>query len=216
MEKEFSEENFKRSPIIGILRGYTLDDTLRIAEVYQKSGLTTLEITLNTPNALEIISKTRHHFGSELNIGAGTVCNLGDVNNAHQAGAQFMVAPITDQDVIAQCTSINTPIFPGALTPTEIYQAWAGGARMVKLFPGGTFSPNFIKDVLAPLDQIEIMPTGGVTYENMREFHQAGAKAFGMGNNLFLPDLIKRKEWQLLSEHFTKHHNLVKELMHQE
>ncbi|GGF49191.1 bifunctional 4-hydroxy-2-oxoglutarate aldolase/2-dehydro-3-deoxy-phosphogluconate aldolase [Echinicola rosea] len=215
MEKEFSEENFKRSPIIGILRGYTLDDTLRIAEVFQKSGLTTLEITLNTPNALEIISKTKQHFGSGLNIGAGTVCNVDDVNNAHQAGAQFMVAPITDKEVIAHCSSINIPIFPGALTPTEIYQAWAGGARMVKLFPGGTFSPSFIKDVLAPLDQIEIMPTGGVTYENMEEFYQAGAKAFGMGNNLFHPDLIKRKEWQLLLDHFVKHKKLIENLQNQ-
>jgi 2-dehydro-3-deoxyphosphogluconate aldolase / (4S)-4-hydroxy-2-oxoglutarate aldolase len=139
-----------------------------------------------------------------LNVGAGTVCNNDELNKAIDAGAQFIVSPLTDVAMIESCVAMETPIFPGAFTPTEIYRAWSAGARMVKLFPAGLLGPSYIKDVLAPLNQVEIMPTGGVSIENISDYRNAGVKAFGMGSLLFNKDLINRGDWEGLKEHLIK------------
>src|SRR5690606_18081736 len=103
---------------------------------------------------------------------------------ALDAGAQFVVTPITDEEVISACVERDIPIFPGAYTPTEIYKAWSLGASMVKVFPASKLGPDYIKEVLAPLQQIHLMPTGGVGLENMEAFYKAGAKGFGIGSQL--------------------------------
>ncbi|GAB3666136.1 bifunctional 4-hydroxy-2-oxoglutarate aldolase/2-dehydro-3-deoxy-phosphogluconate aldolase [Echinicola sediminis] len=212
MNKKFSEEKFQAVPMIGILRGYKLEEILKITETYLKAGFTTLEITLNTPSALEIISTVVQKFGNDLNVGAGTVCDLEDLNQAIDAGAQFVVSPIIDLDVIHKCCNMEVPIFPGALTPTEIYKAWTAGARMVKLFPGNAFTPTYVKDILAPLTEIQIMPTGGVSFQNLIEFHKAGAKAFGMGDNLFDPVLINNQDWEALHCHMLIFKELINKM----
>lgn len=160
--QSFSWSKFNQNPIVGILRGYTLEEVLKIAEVYEKSGFYTMEITMNTEGVTEIIAQLRQNF-SELNIGAGTVCNLEDLDRALDAGAQFIVTPpIISEDVITACVQKNIPIFPGAYSPpSEIYKAHSLGASAVKVFPATQLGPRYIKDVLAPLDNLKLLPTGG-------------------------------------------------------
>ncbi|TKD61813.1 bifunctional 4-hydroxy-2-oxoglutarate aldolase/2-dehydro-3-deoxy-phosphogluconate aldolase [Flavobacterium sp. ASW18X] len=197
----FSESLFKKTPVVGILRGYTVKQVMQIAEVYADAGFTNLEITMNTPNALQIIEELARTFKTQLNIGAGTVLDAKQVDAVVAVGGQFIVSPVVDMAVIAHCVAKAVPIFPGAYSPTEIYTASKAGARMVKVFPATQLGPKYIADVLAPLDQIELMPTAGVTIDNLSPFAQAGAKAFGMGGNLFKPDLIAAEDWLGLKAH---------------
>ncbi|MEM0994517.1 MAG: bifunctional 4-hydroxy-2-oxoglutarate aldolase/2-dehydro-3-deoxy-phosphogluconate aldolase, partial [Bacteroidota bacterium] len=130
------------------------------------------------------------------------VLSIAEVDAVLAAGGQFIVSPVTDIAVIRHCKVKNIPIFPGAYTPTEIYQAWRAGASMVKVFPARDLGPNYIADVLAPLDEMQLMPTGGVTKENIATYLKAGAKAFGMGGYLFNQQLIEAADWGKLRTHF--------------
>ncbi len=200
----FSKDRFQQMPIIGILRGYSPDETNGILGAYRAAGLSTLEITMNTPNALHLIKETAQKYGSDLNIGAGTVCSLNDLEKAVAAGAQFVVTPILDLDIIKRCCEMGIPVFPGAYTPTEIFRAWDAGATMVKVFPAGQLGPDYIRQLKAPLDQLRLLPTGGVGFNNMEAFMEAGADGFGLGSSLFPDRFVKAKNWQALQGHFKK------------
>jgi len=206
----FSEEFFQAVPVVGILRGYPLEKTLNIVEAYYQAGFRTIEVTMNTPKVATIIETVAKKYSGRLNIGVGTVCNAADLEIALKAGAQFIVSPIVDIDLIKKCKALNIPVFPGAYTPTEIYQAWRAGARMVKLFPANDLGPAYVKNVLAPLDEIEIMPTGGVNLENMAAYKIAGAKAFGLGGLLFDKTLIEAEDWVGLTTKLKTIFSLIK------
>lgn len=197
-------DSFTRVPIIGILRGYSRDETNGILDAYGSAGLSAIEITLNTPDALDIISEQVARYGAGLKIGAGTVCSLKDLENALDAGAGFIVTPILDISVIQRCNEVGVPVFPGAFTPTEIFQAWEAGASMVKIFPAGQLGPGYIKQLKAPLDSIKLLPTGGIGLENMEAYLQAGASGFGLGSSLFKQQYIDAKDWTGLQRHFEK------------
>jgi 2-dehydro-3-deoxyphosphogluconate aldolase/(4S)-4-hydroxy-2-oxoglutarate aldolase len=197
----FSWERFSRVPIVGIIRHISVDDVVRVLPLFKDAGLTTVEITMNTPGAVELIRHTVKEHGNDLNIGAGTVCSVTDLELALSAGAQFIVAPIINEEVIVPCVQKNIPVFPGAYTPTEIYRAWKLGADMVKIFPAT--SPNYIKEIKAPLGQIKVLPTGGINLDNFTNFLDAGASGLGMGSQLFDKNLIAGKNWDGLQKHFT-------------
>jgi 2-dehydro-3-deoxyphosphogluconate aldolase/(4S)-4-hydroxy-2-oxoglutarate aldolase len=182
-------------PIVGILRNFPVDLMDSLAETYAKAGLTNLEITMNSAGVEETIAFLSQKFGDKLNIGAGTVCDTQDLEKALAAGAQFIVTPILDEEVIRECVRQQIPVFPGAYTPTEIYKAWKLGASMVKVFPASKLGPEYIKEVLAPLNTIKLMPTGGVTLDNCTDFLKAGAKGLGMGGQLFPKNLIEKQQW---------------------
>ncbi|MDF9797562.1 2-dehydro-3-deoxyphosphogluconate aldolase/(4S)-4-hydroxy-2-oxoglutarate aldolase [Catalinimonas alkaloidigena] len=201
MSKPFSWKRFNEIPIVGILRKLPASKLDKVVKLYQQSGLTTLEITMNTDGADEMIRQISEAFPN-LNIGAGTVCNESDLQKALNAGASFVVTPILDERIIHACNEANVPIFPGAFTPSEIYKAWSAGAQMVKLFPAGLLGPKYIKDVLAPLDQIKLIPVGGVDLQNFTDFLDAGASGLGLGSQLFLKDAIQNNEWKTLEKHF--------------
>ncbi|SFB00181.1 bifunctional 4-hydroxy-2-oxoglutarate aldolase/2-dehydro-3-deoxy-phosphogluconate aldolase [Algoriphagus aquimarinus] len=194
-------KRYKEAPIVGIIRGQSLEAVLKIAHAYEDAGLTTLEITMNTPGAAIMISTLRSEFPS-LNIGAGTVCKLDDLREAIDAGAQFIVTPIIDETVIEHAVDENIPIFPGAFSPSEIYKAWSLGASAVKLFPATQLGPQFIKDVLGPLDQVKLLPTGGVSKDNIKSFFQAGAYGVGMGSSLIDKKLVSDEDFESLKKHF--------------
>lgn len=202
MNQPFSRERFDQMPLIGILRGFPSEKMNKMGELYAEAGLTTLEITMNTAGATDTIASLVQAFGTKLNIGAGTVCNMADLHRALEAGAQFIVAPIVDEDVIKNCVSLGIPVFPGAYTPTEIYRCWSLGATMVKVFPASKLGPEYIKEVLAPLNQIQLLPTGGISLDNMEAFIRAGAKGFGIGSALVPKQLVENEEWEALSRHF--------------
>ncbi len=197
----FSWERFTKAPILGIVRGLDLDTVQKIAETYLDAGLFTLEVTMNTSGAETMISKLRQEF-PEMNIGAGTVCTMEDLEAALNAGSQFIVTPIIDENVIKRAVNLDIPIFPGAFTPTEIYRAWSLGASAVKVFPATQIGANYIKDVLAPLNEIKLIPTGGVSKDTIKSFFEAGAFGVGMGSSLLDKDFIKRSDYKSLKSHF--------------
>lgn len=198
----FSNEKFGKIPIVGIIRGNTFEEIKEILPVFIDAGLSTIEITLNTPAATEIIRYATEQYAGELNIGAGTVCSEDDLERALGAGAQFIVTPIINDAVIKSCVKAGIPIFPGAFTPTEIYQAWELGATMVKVYPATSLGASYIKDVKAPLDKIKLLPTGGVNKDNLAEFMKAGADGLGIGGQLFHKQHIADKNWAALKVHF--------------
>lgn len=203
--QDFSWKSFSLVPIVGIIRNLSFDVVSKILPIYISSGLKNIEITMNTPFADEIIKFAIQKYKGQLNIGAGTVCNTNDLKIALEAGAQFIVTPILDKEVVKTCVSSNIPVFPGAFTPTEIYQAWRMGASMVKVYPATSLGPEYIKDVKAPLNQIKLMPTGGINLENIQDFINAGADALGIGSQLFDKTLIKNEDWHGLELHFKKY-----------
>jgi len=200
----FSWERFLNVPIVGILRNISIEDVAHILPRYVKAGLTTVEITMDSPNAETIIRYALDQYSENLNIGAGTVCNLSDLNRAFDAGAQFIVTPIMDEQVINACVRGQLPIFPGAYTPSEIYRAWALGASMVKVFPAAALGANYIREVAGPLKQIKLLPTGGIGLDNFLKFLEAGAAGLGIGGQLFDKQMIEDKNWEALREHFEK------------
>ncbi|MFD2937160.1 bifunctional 4-hydroxy-2-oxoglutarate aldolase/2-dehydro-3-deoxy-phosphogluconate aldolase [Spirosoma flavum] len=200
----FSWELFSKAPVVGIIRGLLPDEVSQILPIYREAGLTTIEITMNTPGAEVIIQDALEHNSGGLNIGAGTVCTLDDLDKALTAGAQFIVTPIISKKVIKACVKRGVPIFPGAFTPSEIYNAWTLGASMVKIYPATSLGPDYIKDVKAPLNQLKLMPTGGISLNNMETYFKAGADGVGIGSHLFDKLLIKGKNWPGLKLHLQK------------
>ncbi|WP_299676620.1 bifunctional 4-hydroxy-2-oxoglutarate aldolase/2-dehydro-3-deoxy-phosphogluconate aldolase [uncultured Tenacibaculum sp.] len=197
----FSWDLFNKAPVVGIVRGLSKEITLNIAKTLLEAEFYTLEVTMNTEGALELINELNKQF-PKLNIGAGTVCTLDDCKNAIEAGAQFIVTPIIDENVIKHCVSKNIPVFPGAYTPTEIYKAWSLGASAVKVFPATQLGSKYIKDVLAPLNEVKLLPTGGVSKDNITSFFNAGAVGVGMGSSLLHKEHIATQNFTALKEHF--------------
>ncbi|TDE12332.1 bifunctional 4-hydroxy-2-oxoglutarate aldolase/2-dehydro-3-deoxy-phosphogluconate aldolase [Dyadobacter psychrotolerans] len=198
----FRWELFKKAPIVGIVRNLSLEEVKHILPVFREAGLTTIEITMNTPGAENIIRYALENEQDGLNIGAGTVCTKDDLEPALDAGAQFIVTPILNKKVIKYCVKKGIPIFPGAFTPSEIYNAWTLGADMVKIYPATSLGPDYIKDLKAPMGQLKLLPTGGVGLENMSGFLKAGANGLGIGGQLFDKKLIQDKNWAGLKDHF--------------
>ena len=202
-KKKFAWDVFYTVPIIGIIRGLSIEVIKNILPVYQEAGLNSIEITMNTDNATAIIQYIRKEYPM-LNAGAGTVCNEKDLALAMDAGAQFIVTPVTDKNVIKRAVRKKMPVFAGAFTPTEIYKAWEMGAAMVKLYPAKTLGAAYVKDIKAPLNKIKLLPAGGIGLDDIVAYRQAGADGFGIGGPLFLKELVEEKNWSGLRDHFKK------------
>ena len=182
--------------IIAIIRGANPADVLKIAEALYKGGIRILEITMNSAQPLTVIKELNDKFGDRMIIGAGTVLDVESAKKAVAAGAGFILSPIVDAEVIKIAKSLGVVNIPGAYTATEIYYAYKNGADIVKVFPAT--SPSYLKDIAGPLPQIPLLPTGGVTLENIKEFKKAGAVGFGIGSAL-----VNTKE-EVTSEYLTK------------
>ncbi len=180
---------FKKKPLLGILRGVSVDCIEPLVETMVASGLETIEITMNTSLALELIRKAKQVARERLVIGAGTVLTMGSLKNALDSGATFIVTPVLVEDVVGYCVSNKIPVFPGALTPTEIYHAWQAGATMVKVFPAKLFGPEYFREIRGPFNDIQLLACAGVTPQNLKEYFACGANAVSFGASVF------RKEW---------------------
>jgi 2-dehydro-3-deoxyphosphogluconate aldolase / (4S)-4-hydroxy-2-oxoglutarate aldolase len=182
-------EQFKRLPVLGILRGGDRATIAPLVEAAIDAGLETLEITMNTPDAPALIQRAVAVAGDRLCIGAGTVLSLEDLDAAVAAGATFVVMPTLVAPVVADCARQGIPTFPGALTPQEIHDAWSAGAAMVKVFPAGFFGPEYFKEIKGPFADIELLACGGVNEANLAAYFANGASAVAFGASIF------RKEW---------------------
>ncbi|MBU1043476.1 MAG: bifunctional 4-hydroxy-2-oxoglutarate aldolase/2-dehydro-3-deoxy-phosphogluconate aldolase [Candidatus Omnitrophica bacterium] len=181
---------FKKLPIMGILRGIKASSMNALVEIIIGSGLETIEITMNTPDAPRIIDQTVKSAKSRLMVGAGTVLSLASMHRALAAGASFIVMPIFIKDVAAYCAKNNIPFFPGALTPQEVYTAYSSGATMVKVFPAGLFGPKYFKELKGPFEKIALLAVGGVRLDNIKEYFDCKADGVAVGGSIFNLDQI--------------------------
>ena len=195
MGRDFSWQQFEALPIVGILRGFEVPVVRGLVEAAARGGLRCVEVTMNSPAAGEAIAAAIEVGGDEVQVGAGTVCTLEDLDRALGAGASFIVTPIVSPEVISACRERDIPVMAGALTPTEICAAWSQGADMVKVFPANQFGPGYLKDLRGPLSEVRLMPTGGVDASTLGDFHSAGASAFGVGGALFGSTTIDTGSW---------------------
>jgi 2-dehydro-3-deoxyphosphogluconate aldolase/(4S)-4-hydroxy-2-oxoglutarate aldolase len=191
---------------IAIARGINRQALIPAFESVIDGGFIHLEITMNTPGALDQIADALAAFDGRAVIGAGTVVTLDQCRDAISAGAKFIVSPITDIPVIEYCNERKVPVFPGAMTPGEIYRAWTAGATMVKVFPvsqiGGA---SFIREIKGPFDEIKLLACGGVTPENISDYIHCGADGFAAGGQLFNKDWIANGEFDKIREKALKY-----------
>ena len=187
----------QKTKVIAVIRSLDQDLALQMAFAVAKGGIELIEITWNSDRASETISQLRNELPS-CAIGAGTLLNIEQQRKAIASGAQFLFTPHTDIVMIEKTG--NIPIIPGALSPTEIVTAWNAGASCVKVFPvqsvGGA---SYIKSLQAPLGHIPLIPTGGVTVENAKEFLSAGAIAIGLSSELFPQELVAVEDWEAIA-----------------
>ncbi|WAP51850.1 bifunctional 4-hydroxy-2-oxoglutarate aldolase/2-dehydro-3-deoxy-phosphogluconate aldolase [Arthrobacter sp. ATA002] len=170
--------------LIAILRAADASRAEAVAETLIENGVRSLELTLTTVGALDVLARLAARLGTDIDLGMGTVLTVDDVNRAADAGACFVVSPTVDTDVVSAAQARGLASYPGALTPTEIATAWSAGATAVKLFPGGALGPSYLSAVRAPLPNIPIIPTGGVALQDIPLWLKAGARAVGLGSPL--------------------------------
>jgi 2-dehydro-3-deoxyphosphogluconate aldolase / (4S)-4-hydroxy-2-oxoglutarate aldolase len=210
MEKNDKLELIRDTGIIAIIRAKRSEQLISAADAINRGGVKVIEITMNTPGALEVIAQATRKFGASVLFGAGTVLDPETARAAILAGAGFIVAPTLNLGVIELCNRYSIPVIPGCYTPTEMVTAWQAGADMVKLFPADVGGPNFVKAILAPLPQLKIVPVGGIDLENTAEFIRCGSMAVGVGNNLINRKLVDANDWCELTQRAVRFSEEVK------
>jgi 2-dehydro-3-deoxyphosphogluconate aldolase/(4S)-4-hydroxy-2-oxoglutarate aldolase len=183
--------------LLGIIRMPRFEYPAEVAQALAAGGFKALEFTLSGDGALQAIAAARAAVGHEVHIGAGTVLTPAQVGQAAAAGAEFIVTPVLNLQVIAACQQHELPIACGAFTPTEIMTAMEAGAELIKLFPARLGGPQYVRDLLAPMPNLRLVPTGGVNPENIATYLEAGAVAVALGGNLVSPQDVSN---QLFSE----------------
>jgi len=168
--------------IIAIIRGLPPEHVLDVAQALYAGGVRVLEITMNSAEPLDAIRKVTQTFGDQMVVGAGTVLDTKMAAAAVAAGARFVLSPIVEREVIETTKDLGAISIPGAYTPTEIYAAFKWGADLIKVFPAT--SPGYIRELAGPLPQIPLLPTGGITPQNIKDYKDAGAVGFGIGSAL--------------------------------
>ena len=184
--------------IVAIIRAKEGGSFLDTVKALKKGGIECIEVTMTTPGALKTLEEVRSKIDDVL-FGAGTVLDPETARQAILSGAQFIVTPSLNLEVIRLSHRYDIPIIPGAFTPTEILSAWENGAECVKVFPASNVGPDYIKAIKGPFPQIKICPTGGISLENMKAFLKAGASCLGVGGKLVDASLIKNQKWDELT-----------------
>jgi 2-dehydro-3-deoxyphosphogluconate aldolase/(4S)-4-hydroxy-2-oxoglutarate aldolase len=194
-----SERIIKRRHPIAVVRLDDLAEAVQLSRALYEGEVKTLEFTFTNAEAPQAIDQVRQALGDSVTVGAGTVLDAEQARIAIQAGAQFLVTPTLLPEVIEVGRVQGVPVLCGALTPTEILTAWRAGAEYVKVFPAGRLGPGYIKDILAPLPDILLVPTGGVSLDNCATFLAAGAYTVAIGSQLVDRELVRKKDWAALT-----------------
>ena len=190
-----------QSRIIAIIRATDAAELMHVVAALSAGGVSVIEVTMTTPNALRVIAEAVKEFGTRAVIGAGTVLDATTARMVIEAGGQLVVTPVVKPEVIEMCRRYSAICIPGAMTPTEMLTAWEAGADMVKLFPASQFGPGYITAVKAPLPQLEIVATGGIELANAQEYLKAGSAAIGVGSPLLKKQFMEKKDWAGLTKH---------------
>ena len=212
MEKTDVIQRIRDTGLIPVVRAESADLAMRAVEAIKTGGVDVLEVTMTVPGAIDVIAKLAATFGTEVVIGAGTVLDPDTANKCVQAGAQFIVSPALNEETIAFCRANDVAVFPGALTPTEVVRAWNVGADAVKVFPAGAVGgASYLKALKAPLPQIELVPTGGVSLKTAADFIKAGAMALGVGADLVDTKALRENHDEVITERARQFLEIVRE-----
>jgi 2-dehydro-3-deoxyphosphogluconate aldolase / (4S)-4-hydroxy-2-oxoglutarate aldolase len=182
--------------IIPVIRADSAGAAVAVVETLMEAGLTVAEITMTVPDAIEAIASVSKRFGGKVLVGAGTVTDAETVRRALDAGAEFIVSPCLVPDVIAAARRADVAVLPGALTPTEVFEAFRQGGDMVKVFPAQSVGgAAYLRALRGPFPDIPLVPTGGVTLDNVGEMFKAGAAAVGVGSEMISKDALARHDY---------------------
>lgn len=195
MNRELTLKQMSACGVVAVIRAHTSAQLLDIAAALVKGGVTIIEVTTSTPKAIRGIENLVDALGDKAVVGVGTVLDAGTCAAAISAGAEFVVSPVLNTSIIETTRKLGKVSIPGAFTPTEILTAWSAGADVVKIFPATTMGPQYVKDLLAPMPFLRLIPTGGVTAKNTHEWINAGALAVGAGSSLVSKEAMTVGDW---------------------
>jgi 2-dehydro-3-deoxyphosphogluconate aldolase/(4S)-4-hydroxy-2-oxoglutarate aldolase len=190
MKKSETLNVIRETGVIAIMRAKSSEQLIAAAEAIKQGGVQAIEVTMTTPGALNVIAEAKARYGSDVTFGAGTVLDPESGRAAILAGADFIVAPTLNLELITLCSRYGIPVVPGCYTPTEILTGWEAGADLIKLFPASVGGPDLVKAILAPLPQVQIVPVGGVDLNTAAQFIRNGAVAVGVGSDLVNQKLL--------------------------
>jgi 2-dehydro-3-deoxyphosphogluconate aldolase/(4S)-4-hydroxy-2-oxoglutarate aldolase len=199
------------SCIVAVIRAESGEKLVDVAEALLAGGVDVMEVTFTVPKAVQVLEKVADKLGKRVLLGAGTVLDPETCRAAFLAGAEFIVSPTVNVQVIEMCKRYSKLVMPGALTPTEVVTAWQAGADIVKIFPSEITGPKYLKALHGPLPQIRLMPTGGVNLETATDFLKAGACALGVGSSLVDPKLVAAGDLKKIESLAKQYQQVVKE-----
>ncbi len=186
--------------VVAVIRARSKDQLIGIADALLEGGVACIEVTMSTPKAIAGIEMLADKMGDKALIGVGTVLDAATARDAIAAGAQFVLSPTTDADVIATTIRYGKVSVPGAFTPTEILHAWTLGGDVIKVFPSTGLGPQYFKDILAPMPQLRLTPTGGVELKNTADWIKAGAVCVGVGSALVTKEALANDDWSSIAK----------------
>lgn len=195
MNKERTLQKMSDSGVVAVIRAPSSEILIPLTEALLQGGVLSIEVTMSTPKAIHGIEMLADRFGDQAVVGVGTVIDAATASDAIRAGAQFVVSPVTDARIIETVIRHGKVMIPGAFTPTEIVNAWTLGGDVIKVFPSTALGPQYFKDLLAPLPQLKLTPTGGVDLKNVGQWIKAGAVCVGVGSALVTKDALANQDW---------------------
>jgi 2-dehydro-3-deoxyphosphogluconate aldolase/(4S)-4-hydroxy-2-oxoglutarate aldolase len=211
MNKSDVIDRIIQTGLIPVVRAESSDIAMRAIDAIKEGGISVLEITMTVPGAIRVIEEVARRFGEDAIVGAGTVLDAETARACILAGAQFIVSPALDLDTISCCRRYSIPVMPGAMTPSEVVTAWKAGADFVKVFPANAVGgASYIKALKAPLPQVELVPTGGVSLKTAADFIKAGAAALGVGTDLVDTAALRNGEDKVISARAKQFIEIVK------
>ena len=198
--------------LVPVVRAQSAEEAMKVVDAIREGGVNVLEITMTVPGAMGLMEQLARRFGADVVLGAGTVLDPETARACMLSGAQFVVSPALDPATIEVCRRYAVPVMPGALTPTEVLAAWTAGADVVKVFPcGAVGGASYIKALKAPLPQVEMIPTGGVSVKTAADFIKAGSMALGVGADLVDTKAIRDGNASAVTEKAREYVRLVRE-----
>jgi 2-dehydro-3-deoxyphosphogluconate aldolase/(4S)-4-hydroxy-2-oxoglutarate aldolase len=211
MSKEQHLHRILDGGIVAVVRSPDSDHLVEVAKALADGGVTTIEITMTVPHALEVLGHVHRQLGQRVLLGAGTVLDSETARAVLLAGAAYIVAPTVNLEVIRLCQRYDKVVMPGAFTPTEILTAWEAGADIVKVFPAEVLGPPFFKALRGPLPQVRLMPTGGVDLTTAAAFLKAGACCLGIGSQLVEPRAVAERNFDRIRDLARQYVAIVKQ-----
>jgi 2-dehydro-3-deoxyphosphogluconate aldolase/(4S)-4-hydroxy-2-oxoglutarate aldolase len=198
--------------IVAVVRSEDPGPLVDVVKALADGGVTVAEVTFTVPNALDVIREAKKQLGDQVLLGAGTVLDPETARAAFLAGAEFIVAPNVNLDVIRLCRRYDKVVMPGAFSPTEVVTAWEAGADVVKVFPAEVLGPAFFRAMRGPLPQVKLMPTGGVDLNTAADFLRAGACCLGVGSQLIEPRALAARDFARITELASKFVAIVRQV----